>query len=506
MRYLDAKTLKKLSRIADPEADQFLAGAGGFEAYAQMVRTYGFAQLTESLDDYHAGTESPPDRYTRFLQTAKAAGHSGSFVTTAEVFWSFAGEVEIAEPDEDQLEALDAAAELFRRYGNEIAAALLLAALPDAFAAEEGAAVLVQSRQLATPLALRRRIRGTAQFLMLVLARDGGSRDKAVRDAEKVRWAPVTGRCWRAVVALRLYHASIRLQAAQGMATARSSEGAAPILAKEWKSVLAEKLRAVVGHGDETGVVASGGVAEPNAVAVAEPPPAVINQRDLLGMVLGFSIGTLDVLDRFGIRLSNDERQAYLTAWNHIGTLLGIGSDGAITSLADCAPPPDKPMLPNTCLDATRLFEQIRTDVWPDVTGLNLTELIKSTDDGRRLIVAMLVDLRAAMPKCAKELPQLVMRELVDPRVRARLALGDGGLLELGSSQLLQFIDRSPIGRTFGPGTMTGPPLRMAANFVTRSSIIEFLTGDGPPFVIPGLEEWVDVLSSSEQRPRGARG
>lgn len=51
MRYLDAKTLKKLSRIADPEADQFLAGAGGFEAYAQMVRTYGFAQLTESLDD-----------------------------------------------------------------------------------------------------------------------------------------------------------------------------------------------------------------------------------------------------------------------------------------------------------------------------------------------------------------------------------------------------------------------------------------------------------------------
>ena len=292
---------------------------------------------------------------------------------------------------------------------------------------------------------------------MLVMARD-----TELLEEEK-RWAPIDGRCWRTVVALRLYHASIR-----------------------------EHVRAII----ETAVAA--GAKAPMA------GDAIINQEDLLGMLLGFSIGTLDVLERFGIRLSDDEKEAYLVAWNHIGSLLGIGSVTVTSSLKGKAKPtkptkPPTPLVPANCPDARRLSAQIRTRVWPDISALTLEQQLDSTDDGRQLIVAMLEDLRRSMPKFGKKLPQLVMRQLVDPRVRDRLALGEGGLLELGYGQFLELIKASPIGRTFDPGTLSGPALRSAANLVTRNSVISFLGEGKPPFVIPGLEEWIDAVGSSRR-------
>ena len=548
MRYLTTESLMELRRIGDPEADACLARFPGYQdPYADIVRMFGFAELTEGFLNSRDGRDLPYEREDHFLHEQVGPPLRDTFKAASEMFWEFATTTPLRGPTDDELEALDHAADLFRRYGNEIASALLLAALPDAFAAEGGAKVLAQTRQLASPDALRRRVRGTAQFLMLVLAHDTAAKTKEKQAIEDARWTPNEGRCWRAVVALRLYHASIRAMAAPGLAKARDME------------------------------IAARGIAARN--------PAVINQEDLLGMLLGFSIGTLDVLDRFGIRLTDDERDDYLTAWNYIGMLLGVASAGVTATLgrrktvppegwalpegcelpegwvhpegwlphdwwvsrpegwvppggwaplpewawtavpegwvlpaewvppADWVPLPigwvplltDKALLPAACLDAKRLFDQIRKDVWEPIEGMNLTKLIDSTDDGRRLIVAMLEDLRASMPKFAKELPQLVMRELVEPEVRKRLALGDGGLIELGYTQFLQSIEKSPIGRTYGRGTLTGPALRLAANFVTRTSIIDFLEGDGPPFVIPGLEDWVEALNSHEQRPLDAK-
>ena len=62
------------------------------------------------------------------------------------------------------------ACDLFARYGSEIAAALLLAALPEAYAAGEGAKVLAERSQLIEGGALStRRILATAQFVIWVL-------------------------------------------------------------------------------------------------------------------------------------------------------------------------------------------------------------------------------------------------------------------------------------------------------------------------------------------------
>ena len=62
------------------------------------------------------------------------------------------------------------ACDLFARYGSEIAAALLLAALPEAYAAGEGAKVLVERSELIKGTALStRRILATAQFVIWVL-------------------------------------------------------------------------------------------------------------------------------------------------------------------------------------------------------------------------------------------------------------------------------------------------------------------------------------------------
>ena len=513
IRYLKLDKLEDLRKFGDQAADALVRPLSSrvIGEYCTKVQTQGFALLTTDCWDW--------------------------------VLTTFPGVVEpdftLDAPDRDLRESLDVASDLFRRFGNEIAGALLLAALPDAFAAEKGASVLA-SRQLGSPGALRRRIRGTAQFLMLVLARNT---DDEVRILEEARWKPVVGRCWRTVVALRLYHASIRILAARGRAAAKQKlvaatvkdakmeeevneaievaakaehdaadarRGSAGDLNSENAAAISAAEAAVVGLIDAADEAEK--VADRARKVVEESDPgnhdAVINQEDLLGMLLGFSIGTLDVLERFGIRLSDDEREHYVAAWNHIGRLLGIGSGDFMVDAAFsvCGPGSATPLLPTNCLDAARLFEQIRRSVWPDTEDMNLTALLQSTDDGRRLIVAMLVDLRATMPKFAKDLPQLVMRELVDKRVRDRLALGDGGLLELGYTEFLRFIERSPIGRTYGPGTLTGPPLRAAANFVTRTTMIEYLMrdDDGPPFVIPGLDDWVNVLDSREERPLGA--
>jgi hypothetical protein len=111
--------------------------------------------------------------------------------------------------------------DLFTRYGNEIGSALLLAALPQTYATERGAKVLVASSGLETDLT--RRVRGTAQFLMLVMlatkAPEGPESYESCNsylqnDAERERavelaWG-TSGVRWRVCATLRVHHEAIR--------------------------------------------------------------------------------------------------------------------------------------------------------------------------------------------------------------------------------------------------------------------------------------------------------
>lgn len=70
-----------------------------------------------------------------------------------------------------------------------------------------------------------------------------------------------------------------------------------------------------------------------------------INQEDMLGTLFTFSLVGLHVLERAGVRLSDDDAEAYVHTWNVIGHLMGIRAD----------------LLPLSRADSEIVFERIRT-------------------------------------------------------------------------------------------------------------------------------------------------
>ena len=172
---------------------------------------------------------------------------------------------------------------LFGRFAPEISGALLIAALPQSYATTFGAHVLAAAGGLENDLV--RRVRGTAQFLLVVtqLAIDD--------DDARRQWQPPSEQSpasgvvmpWHVCTALRLYHQTIR--------------------------------RKLIDDARSKG-----------ADAEADFGGKPLNQEDLLGILLTFSITVFEVLERFGICWTADEQEAYLHLWDVIGAYLGIGS------------------------------------------------------------------------------------------------------------------------------------------------------------------------------------
>lgn len=377
------------------------------------------------------------------------------------------GKVDIGnvKPDPDRLLH---AQYLFARFGPEIAGALLLAALPQSYAAPWGSGVLVASTGLHRDF--RARILGTAQFLLLV-TRGARDRDEAARfwDPDEAtddnRPAP-----WEVCSHLRHLHQQIRANLEYHRAKDR---------------------RVIELLGDH------------NA------PP--LNQEDLLAMLLTFTVSVFEVLERFGIRWSNDDQDAYLHLWDVIGAHLGIGTP-AVTesrdlskSLRDRVKNENWQGLRPPSIDDTRaLLAQLRRRLWTasDVSpaaGKNgngaapATAWRRQSQYGQVLIHALLVELAAAMPTRFRAAPATVVRSLAPPFVRDSLLLGGGGVVT-------SLADLLP-GRGSGADDFAAPVfrnpldakiLRLMANDVTRRATIHFLRSGQLSF--PDLDEWSDGL------------
>ena len=210
--------------------------------------------------------------------------------------------------------------DLFTRYGNEIGSALLLAALPQTYATERGAKVLVASSGLETDLT--RRVRGTAQFLMLVMLatkapegpeatscnsylQNDAEREQAVKDS----W-DTSGVRWRVCATLRVHHEAIRR------------------------------------------------VQESRAGSVD-----ALNQEDLLGALLTFTITVFEVLEQFGISWTDADQLAYLRTWNLIGESLGITGLGHDIAGSPYSAPFQQD-LPQTVGEARRILDALRARNW----------------------------------------------------------------------------------------------------------------------------------------------
>src|SRR5262249_7038563 len=51
-----------------------------------------------------------------------------------------------------------------------------------------------------------------------------------------------------------------------------------------------------------------------------------INQEDLIGMLLTFSITVFEVLEMFDVQWTAQEQRSYFDFWNIVGEILGIGT------------------------------------------------------------------------------------------------------------------------------------------------------------------------------------
>jgi len=350
---------------------------------------------------------------------------------------------------------LDHAQLLFGTYGQEISAALLLAALPEAYAARWGSEVLYATGPLRSNPT--RRVRGTAQFLATVLT-----------PPPKGHVWQDTGRAFRAVTGLRLFHHAVRQ-----VFTAPRADGA---------------FRYQLSPENEV----------------------PINQEDLLATRLMFSITVFEVLEKFGIVWPEDSQLAYLQAWYVIGRFLGIGSDAALDKAGVLVGPCGQPqperraaVEPPTVAGARALLEVLRRRQWPGVYPFRQTSEFRyrcatgGRDDaslvqGRNLLRALLQGLSGAMPARSANWPLAVMRELVPPVVGYRLALGSNGAVLSALNNLPG--RRAPVARFTAislPNRLGARLLREMANEVARNSVVAFLQSPDPPaFVVPGLEQW----------------
>jgi hypothetical protein len=390
---------------------------------------------------------------------------------------------------------------------------LLLAALPEAYAAGEGAKVLFERSQLAAGGAVStRRILATAQFVIWVLTPDPLGAPVS-DDMSKFTYQSFDDTCrlWdpedqaqalRASLALRIMHALIRKS----------------------RPITPEDLRL-----DEAG----GNVP--------------LNQTDLLATLLSFSITVFDVLEQFGINWTTEEQEAYFYVWDRVGETLGIGDTSviqALTGLRDLEnlrkalrgfdegdPNPldglarvDMPtpgsqvtdkerdslfkgrlnrlalrsaadagtLRPQSVPHARALLARLRERMWaleedsfPQRGEFNYEDFKRVLDDvspGRILLKAMVDELAARMPASQKTWPIAVIRQLVPPQVQNRLALG-------GTSSLGFF------GGIFGtprdsPGSAvlrraTAEVLRQRATRVSNSLFLHYYAHG--QLMIPGL-------------------
>lgn len=369
-------------------------------------------------------------------------------------YWS-----DVAEPmDPVKLEIVES---LFAVYGGEISASLLLASLPNAYAAEAGAAVLAQTGELKSHA--RRRIGETAQLVVDVLFPSS----ERLYEVEGLVVTPQTpsllpgGRGYVRARTTRLTHAVVRELVTRG---------------------------ATWGPDDPAGV--------PRHPRVRRGVP--INQEDLLGTLGTFTVTTFEVMAKLGIPWNDEAEAAYLHHWDRVGELLGIGTADVVAKLKGFDLPDEyqTALRPKSVVEARQLQELIRERCWP--MPVHNVELGPFTNQNGKLLVRSLLDeLQEAMPRGMERVPIFVMRYLVHDSAHELLGLGGGGVPD----SLLRWPSEERFTRGASRRYVKGlveSAMRMAAADISRRSFVHFIRErkadeKAADFWFPAVKDhWID--------------
>ena len=434
--------LDRLRQIGDPELDD--ADEAGHEGWRSVSMAAARGEKDEDRMAADAGLLQAWRKRAIGAAPVDEAEYPGDAAPriAADPFWT----TEAAPIDPERLEV---AHSLFVSYGSEIGATLLLASLPNAYAAEAGAAVLTTTTELRTNT--RRRIGETAQFVVEVLFPDSTPiyTAKGVEAGVTNQALPPGSRGYVRVRTTRLTHAVIRSLITRSTVLHDGHE------VPRWDP----KEPARVWGRDET----KRGVP--------------INQEDLLGTLGTFTVTVFDVMEKLGVPWTEEAEQAYLDVWDRVGELLGIGTAAVTTKLkADGVKLPPAyvgALRPKTPTEARQLMALIRERNWPlAILGRELGPF--SNPNGKVLVRALLDELQAAMPRGMERLPLFVMRYLVEEPAHEMLGLGGGGFAD----SLLRWprqpqLTRVP-GRSLGMGAVHAS-MRLAANDISRRAFVHFM-------------------------------
>jgi hypothetical protein len=274
-------------------------------------------------------------------------------------------------PDFYDQSKIELAQDCFKRFGPSIIIAYFCKSLPECYACGKGSEVLIQTKRLTNHT--RRRIAQTAQFVIDVMSPNGLTNE---------------GRGLATSLKIRLIHSSIRYYFV--------------------KSV------------------------ESNRIQYDIPQNGVpINQIDLLGTMLAFSVVVVQGLEGLGIKLTNEEKEAILHLWKCVGFLIGIETE----------------LMPNDYAEAETLWKIITTtqdNFKPTIAGTILNnDLIELLDN---LIPLKFLD----------NIVLLLMNKLIDNRAKEALSLQSNKdknifalLSYLFTIGFLNFESEGPVSRFF---------------------------------------------------------
>lgn len=287
-----------------------------------------------------------------------------------------------------------------------ITAALFCVSLPSAYAAEDGARVLTLTSDLATKNASRR-IAETGQMLIDVMDMDHESPEALVPG----------GLGYETIRGVRLLHAVVRQTVQSPAIVPQTCDETVPL---RWCS------------------------------AWGVP----VNQEDLLGTLLTFTVAVFKGLDRLGVPYEADAADAYLHTWSVIGELLGIRPE----------------LLP---LDRSEAEE---------LTVLIARRHHRRGPCGDQLMHILLDQMELAMPWGLRKLPRTLVHHMLPPEVAELLPLPPPArwrtVLQLGA-RVGPVLGCLPRGRRL---------IQVPTSLLGRSMIRMYVDGDlqreGPPFRI----------------------
>jgi hypothetical protein len=181
-----------------------------------------------------------------------------------------------------------------------------------------------------------------------------------------------------------------------------------------------------------------------------------VNQEDLAGTLMSFSHVALDGLNKLGVDLTEQDRQAYLHCWNIVGHMLGVHDD----------------LLPNNSAQAKVLADAIATHQFGP------------TQDGKDLTQALVDMMDHILPGTVfHKMPAIMIRFFLGKEWAGWLGIHEGFLEELAVKPI-RFL-----GLTLGDLTedckALGDMAEKMSTLLIGSLMFVERGGDRPSFAIP---------------------